>query len=534
MDKKIFIALGLSLLTVWGFNYYTTRSLHQAAQPGGPIAVGQQPAAVAGQPIKVPTTQELYKPLKLDIEFTDQKLTTQETIIDIQTPYVKASMSTYGAILTSLDFVKYSGKNKTPLRTVYNKGTIDLDARKKGCFLVALDQKTPYVYTYGGKIDDGKIIHVLFKTETDQWFITKTYQFHKDGYQLDMLLSFDPKKPQSLPIHPRILFASPFVNKIADDTTTLLSWNESKETIDKTEIASSTGIAWPWTGQKILVGAEDRYFVHALINDPVHFVQRSYIKQWDGKNASPVLEGPEISTKRECKLSFYMGPKVFDHLNAADNRLEELLSFGWLSWICKLLLKLLAWIYSFIGNFGFAIIVMTIILKLPFTPLSIYSRKQMETYQHYLPSINKIRTKYRQDMQMQHQELMKFYHDHNIAPTTHMVGCLPLLIQMPILFALYRVLNNYVDLYQAPFFGWITDLSSRDPYFILPVLMGLSMIWQQKLTPVNDEKQRVIMFFMSIVMTAVFINLPAGLVLYWFMNNILTIGEDYVRKYFYP
>lgn len=141
--------------------------------------------------------------------------------------------------------------------------------------------------------------------------------------------------------------------------------------------------------------------------------------------------------------------------------------------------------------------------------------------------------KYRHDLSLQHTELMKFYKDHNLSPTTQFLGCLPLLIQMPILFALYRVLNNYLDLYQAPFIGWITDLSSKDPYYVLPILMGLSMLWQQHMTKVADEKQRVMMMFMSIFMTVMFANFPAGLVLYWLMNNIWTIGEDYLRKYFF-
>ena len=154
----------------------------------------------------------------------------------------------------------------------------------------------------------------------------------------------------------------------------------------------------------------------------------------------------------------------------------------------------------------------------------------MEEYQKYQPTLNRIRTKYKHDLKKQQEEIMKFHQEHNLSPATPMSGCLPMLIQLPILFALYRVLNNYLSLYHAPFFGWMRDLSSKDPYYVLPILMGLTMLWQQKMTPVVDEKQRLMMMFMPIVMTAIFINFPAGLVLYWLTNNVLTVGEDLLRK----
>ena len=154
----------------------------------------------------------------------------------------------------------------------------------------------------------------------------------------------------------------------------------------------------------------------------------------------------------------------------------------------------------------------------------------MEDYQKFQPTINRIRAKYKQDLRKQQEEVMRFHKEHNLSPATPMVGCLPLLIQLPILFSLYRVLNNYLSLYQAPLFGWIQDLSAKDPYYILPILMGVTMFLQQQMSPVTDSKQRVMMMFMPVVVTAVFINFPAGLVLYWFMNNLLTVAEDLLRK----
>lgn len=532
--------MGLALGTVWLGQWYFERKnpndQYLAATSGGVVNVGQVAQIVPGQPIKVPTTQEVYKPLDLEVEFSDKKITEQEVTVSVETAYCRATLSTYGAILASLDFKEHAGKSGALLRTVYNKGSFDEEQRKKGCFLVALDKKTPYVYSNIGKKDLEKTIEVAFKAETEQWFIYKTYTFHKDSYQIDLALSFEAKSKNAPTLKPRLFFVAPCIGEITDDAITVFSWNESRQSLETTEAGQVQGLAWFWSGTKSAFGAEDRYFIHALIDDPAKFVQRGYVKLFDAQNVSPILEGPVLSAdqeKREWKMSFYMGPKLFDHVSAVDDRLEELLSFGWLSWICKLLLKLLSWIHDFIGNFGLAIIVMTILLKLPFLPLTIYSKKQMAVVQHYAPSINKIRQKYRHDLKMQHEEIMRFYKDHNIAPSTQILGCLPLLMQMPILFALYRVLYNYLDLYQAPFFGWIVDLSAKDPFYVLPILMGLSMLWQQSVTPVSDEKQRGIMFFMALFMTVVFANFPAGLVLYWLTNNVLTTGEDYLRKYLF-
>jgi len=550
MDKKMLVVLGLSLATFWLFNIYFSKKTQP--EQAGVVTVGQQQdtAVTPGQPFKVITSQELARPLDLAVDFAQQPSTPEQTVT-IQTNYCTAELSTYGATLINLAFKEHTGKAGEPLQTISPLAPSDKDLQERGSFLLALDQKTPYAYTFVSKNETKNTIDVLFSAENEFWTIYKTYNFHKDSYQIDLALRFEPKTPAATPLRPRIFFSAPHVAEKApqdkmsqmaaarmsfafnDSGTTLFTWNESKQNIDKIEVAGSQGLAWFWTKDKPLFGAEDRYFVHALIDDSSRFVRRAYVKQY-GNNTASVLEGPTLSAgKNEWKLSFYMGPKLFDHLHAVDDRLEDIMSFGWLSWICKMLLKLLSWINDYVGNFGLAIIVMAFALKLPLMPLSIYAGKQREIYQHYLPSINKIRTKYRHDLQMQQQELMLFFKEHNISPSSNVVGCLPFLIQMPVLFALYRALNNYLDLYQAPFFGWIHDLSDKDPFYVVPILMGLSMLWQQSITPTTDGKQRVIMFFMSLVTTVVFANFPVGLVLYWFTNNIISIGEDYLRRYFF-
>lgn len=573
IDKKFFIALSLSLLTVLGLQYFFSGKVEQK-QP----SVEKIQAPVPGQPIKVAATQELFRPLNMQVTFaekqeaavSDESVSGElaEVLTDVQMSQYKAVFSNYGAVLTSFEFNDHKGKDGLPLKTISmdankccekdsskdvgkdadknsgtkvgkegEKGTGGVDNRANGCFLLALEENTPFKYRFlhkqDKKIDQHDVVEVAYQTETEFWIIQKIYLLYQDSYKIDLAVKFEPRKAEGLtPLRARILVSSPCVSEIEPDPVSVFLFDESKNVVDiKADVNSTQGFAWHWLTPNVMFGSEDKYFVHSMVNDAEKFVQRAYVKKIDTKKVMTIFEGPELTQAKSFNLSFYIGPKVLESMSVVDSRLVDLLAFGWLSWLCKLLLKLLYWLFGLIGNYGWAIVVMTILLRLPFVPLSIFSRKKMEEYQRFQPTIQRIRQKYKHDLKMQNQELMKFHADHNLSTATPLLGCLPLLIQMPILFALYRVLGNYLDLYQAPFFGWIIDLSAKDPYYVIPVLMGLTMLWQQAMTPSGDEKQKVMMYFVSIVMTVLFANFPVGLVLYWTMNNILTLMEDYFRKY---
>jgi YidC/Oxa1 family membrane protein insertase len=533
MDKKFIYSVMLSIATVWLLQYYFWGPKKSGAHQGVVSVEQMQQAHQPGQPIKVAATEDLYKPINYDIDFAQEKINAAEGVAVVETKLLTATFSTYGAILKSLDYKGHLSKNKQPLRTVYDKGAHDEELRKQGCFLLAFEQKTPYFYRLVDRIVEKNTERIVYQADYLGWVIRKIYTMYSDRYQIDCTIECEPKTEQVAPVKPRLFFVSPIIHEIADDAIVPFMLNESTSSVETKDIDAVQGLAWYWVQSKPLFGASDKYFAHGLINDESKFVRRAFYKKIDEKMLLPVLEGPEVTEKQSWKLSFYFGPKLHDHLAYVDDRLNDILSFGWLSWFCKLILKLLQWIHSYIGNYGVAIIVLTFLLKLPFLPFSLYARRLMTNYQKHQHYLNRIRMKYKADPRMQQQELMKYHHDHNLSPATPVIGCLPLLIQMPILFSLYRVLGNYLDLYQAPFFGWITDLSAKDPYYVIPVLMGISMLWQQSLTAVGDEKQKVVMWFMSIIMTVVFSSFPAGLVLYWFMNNILTIMEDYLRKLVY-
>ena len=199
--------------------------------------------------------------------------------------------------------------------------------------------------------------------------------------------------------------------------------------------------------------------------------------------------------------------------------------FGWLTFISAPLFWVLAWIYGWIGNWGWAIIILTILIKLAFFPLSAASYKSMAHMRRVQPKLKSIKERYGDDKQRYQQAMMEIYKTEKINP---LGGCLPILVQIPVFIALYWALLESVEMRHAPFALWIRDLSSPDPYFVLPLLMGVTMFAQTHLNPAPvDPMQKKIMTFMPILFTVFFLFFPAGLVLYWVVNNLLSIAQQW-------
>ncbi len=237
---------------------------------------------------------------------------------------------------------------------------------------------------------------------------------------------------------------------------------------------------------------------------------------------------------------FYAGPKQQDKLSAISPGLDMTVDYGWLWFISQPIFALLVFLQSGqisifgnefdigfgVGNWGVAIILLTLIIKLLFFKLSATSYRSMARMRKVAPEMQRIREQNKSDRQKQSMELMKLYQKEKINP---LGGCLPVLVQMPVFIALYYVLLESVELRQAPFFGWIQDLSLMDPWFILPLLMGASMWFQMRLNPTPpDPTQAQVMKWMPVVFTVFFLWFPAGLVLYWLTNNLLSIGQQWL------
>lgn len=234
-----------------------------------------------------------------------------------------------------------------------------------------------------------------------------------------------------------------------------------------------------------------------------------------------VTPGAKITT--EAKL--YVGPTIKDRLEHAAPGLKLTIDYGWFWFISDIIFWLMQHIYDVVGNWGWSIVLVTIIIKLLFYQLSAKSYRSMSAMKRLQPKIEQLKQRYGDDKQKLTQATLDLYRSEKVNP---MSGCLPMLIQIPVFIALYWVLVESVQLRQAPWILWIHDLSQQDPYYILPVLMGLSMLLQQKLNPPPpDPMQAKIMMLMPVVFTVLFANFPAGLMLYWFVNNILSVLQQW-------
>jgi YidC/Oxa1 family membrane protein insertase len=271
------------------------------------------------------------------------------------------------------------------------------------------------------------------------------------------------------------------------------------------------------------------YFLSAWIPDPAQNHTYSTRTTSSGFNiagfTSPALV-LDPGQQGEVGAEFYAGPKDQYRLKEISPYLELSVDYGWLWWIAQPLFWLLTKIHSFVGNWGVAIILLTVLIKAAFFKLSATSYRSMANMRRVQPKMQDIREQFADDKQKQSQAMMELYKKEKINP---MGGCLPILVQMPVFIALYWTLMESVELRQAPFILWIQDLSVMDPYFVLPLLMGASMFFMQMLNPPPpDPMQAKIMKWMPVVFTFFFLWFPAGLVLYWVVNNLLSMAQQYV------
>ncbi|MRR17132.1 MAG: membrane protein insertase YidC [Deltaproteobacteria bacterium] len=240
------------------------------------------------------------------------------------------------------------------------------------------------------------------------------------------------------------------------------------------------------------------------------------------KGRKEVIPGGQSSA---FQYQLYLGPKQYDLLKTLGVGLESAIDFGWFWWLAIPSLYILNFLYGFVMNYGIAIIILTTIIKIIFWPLGNLSYKSMNEMKKLQPKIDALKEKYKNDQAKIGQETMALYREHKVNPFS---GCLPMLIQIPVFFGLYKALMYSIELRHSPFFFWIQDLSAKDPYYITPIIMGATQFISQKMTPaMGDPMQQKIMLFMPIIFTFFFLNFPAGLVIYWLFNNILQIGQQY-------
>ena len=284
------------------------------------------------------------------------------------------------------------------------------------------------------------------------------------------------------------------------------------------------------------VGADDHYFLGVVLP-----AGRNTRVDYRVMNVETAL-GPRELVAYDARVAggirdvrLFLGPKQFDALAKVDPELTKVINFGIFAWLVVPLLRSLNWVHGFVGNYGWSIIILTVLINAAMFPLRHKSVVSMRKLQELQPEVKAIQERYaklkatdpaRQKMNV---ELMNLYRERGVNPAS---GCVPMLLTFPVLFAFYSLLSQAIEIRGAPFVGWITDLSTHDPWYVTPLLMGATMVWQQRMTPTTaDPVQQKMLMFMPLIFTFMFLWAPSGLVIYWFVSNLWAIGQQYLTNY---
>ena len=352
---------------------------------------------------------------------------------------------------------------------------------------------------------------VVLTQKLSNMVVTKELTFYPDGHY-DAVVSLSQDKRyfiylgQRPEIKEQMMTVSGAMIYTDDEIVTIIEDGESEGR------KSFSGVE--------LISAFDQYsatIMYGFSKDTNIVVERD-------RDNNPVVYFDALQT---MKLKGYVGQKDYKVLENINPMLTNAIEYGWFTFAAKPLFALLLWLHGIFGNWGWAIIALTFIIRIVLYPLTYKGMMSMAKMKELAPKLKEIKEKHGKDPQRMNAATMDMYKKHGANP---LGGCLPMLLQIPVFFAIYRVLLNAVELQGAPWALWITDLSRMDQYYILPILMGASMYYQQKLTPNNftDPMQEKVFKYLPVIFTFFFITFPSGLVLYWFVNNLFSIGQQFI------
>ncbi len=541
-QKRLIIAIGISfgIFILWSLFFAPTPPKPSSDRAGDSVEIesGTNLPPVASpsmpQPAPPPAAQETEQPARQ---------------IVVQTPLYRMTLSEKGAAVTSMVLKEYrealseDSPSKELIPASLTDGTVltQLSGLGAGTELAVFTADRE-----GDRIDVGSEkadLRFRYRTETGI-VIEKTYTFDPGSYLVDLKVTvynqgqFDYQGKLGVGL-----------NNAAGEKASRLGFegpcglvNNSLEQVTVKDIKKKNQIA----GEIQWVAIEGRYFMSSIISrEPV---KGTMVLAHDGNTLKNqfVIETNSIAPQQSQSFDYilFLGPKSWSLLKTYGFSIDRAINFGWFDILAKPCLWFMNFIYRVIPNYGIAIIILTLVTRAMFWPLATKSYKSMGQMRRVQPLMQEIRERYKDDKARMNQEMMTLYRTYKINP---MSGCLPMLIQLPVFFALYRMLYSAIELRHAPFFGWINDLSAPDRLFhfdfsipfmeppygipVLTIVMGASMLLQQKMSPApGDPAQAKMMMLMPIVFTFIFINFSSGLVLYWFVSNIFSIAQQYYTQ----
>ena len=546
-QTRLLLAIGLSFLVlfVWSFFFVDQQPVvTDAPEKLSPAATAEKGGS--SDATKTPPTAAVAEPVAPGAAAVVPTASDPAREITVDTPFYEVRISTKGASFTSFVLKKFretveaDSPNKQLIPESFKNGV--LRTSLVGQSLPGLDNA---VFSLDHSADrfevSGDKQSLTFTWDAENGTrLSKTYTFDPESYLIDLNVAIDNTSQRVLADQLVLSIRKPleadsgygFVGPSAliDGR---LEQVKTKKIEDKPLLSGN--ITW--------ISIEDRYFLSSVI--PGEPVDGSVKLALNGDVIVNQLLNPtfEINPGARQAFQFYvfMGPKSMELLNSLGHDLGKALNFGFFNFIAKPCLWFMNQIYSVIPNYGIAIIILTIVTKIILWPLGNKSYKSMSEMKKLQPLMTEIREKYKGDKQKMNQELMALYRTYKVNP---MGGCLPMVLQIPVFFALYRMLYQAIELRHAPFFLWINDLSAPDRLFdfgfsipfmqppygipVLTIIMGATMLLQQKMSPPpGDPTQAKMMMLMPVVFTFIFINFSSGLVLYWLVNNVLSISQQY-------
>ncbi|VAV82356.1 Inner membrane protein translocase and chaperone YidC, long form [hydrothermal vent metagenome] len=557
-DKRTIILLVLTIVILFGYPY-----IMKFLFPPTPEEIARQ----AEKQAKVEAESDAEKngvtksAVMKKYSTTMVKPSEKEEFITVETPLYRAVISSWGGGVKSWELKKYH-KTRDPKSPLINITPVlhEEDTKRPLISRLEMDGAPSIIpFTVSKKaitIEAGEV-----ETLRLRWkglggvALEKDYTFNAENYGVKTVVSVVNNTRAQLDGRIATDITSFYKKAGKDDKKDRYNFHKGPvrkgtgktERPDITEPGQESGddpIAW--------IGLEDKYFLMALVPPFVAKEKKRKIEGEDEGESEVVtsntlwvsnIKEDEFSSATLASVSLveklelapgetstfehtaFMGVKDYNLLKKTGNRLEEAIEFGYFSIIAKPCLVLLNFFNKYAHNYGIAIILLTILFKIIFYPLTKYGLKSMKNMQTMQPQMKAIKEKYKDDKSKQNKATMELYKRNKINP---MGGCLPMVLQIPVFIGLYEVLAVAIELRHAPFAFWLVDLAAKDPYYITPVLMGISMFLHQKMTPsAMDPMQSKMMMIMPVVMTFMFLNFPSGLVLYWLVNNILSILQQW-------
>jgi YidC/Oxa1 family membrane protein insertase len=463
--------------------------------------------------------------------------------IKVTTPLYEATWDSARATLTHFKLLKYK---ETMAEDSPYVDLITDNARRKGPLGLLINGRPTWRRAEwrveggveGGDLDiskggDGTLV---FSTELQGLKVTRTLSFSADTYLIEETVVGTPVDSAMAP-DTKLGFsiASGKLSSGDDsfDLTEITYYNEENGLTEEDDIEElapgfiyTEGLQW--------AGVESNYFLLAAAPETTSVTLKGKYEDEVYRVAVDKTVAPGEDGLIRYNTAYYVGPKEKAILDLAPHDLGKAVNLGWFDFIAKPLMWGLNFFYGYVGNYGIAIILLTICIKILFWPLSHKSYKSMNQMKKLQPMMAKIREKYKGDRQKMNAEMMGLYKTYKVNPAG---GCVPMLVQIPVFIGLYQALLNSIELRHAPFivhfpftdYIWLADLSAKDPYYITPIIMGASMLLQQKLSPApGDPMQAKLMMLMPVFFTFLFLSFPCGLVVYWLVNNLLSIFQQWM------